>query len=50
VTEVRLWPARCHDFGRRFTGLSVIEQSKEVHISFFVCGATAQLGPRPPRC
>ena len=36
MSEVRLWPACCHDFGRRFTGLSVIRQSKEVQISFFV--------------
>jgi hypothetical protein len=36
VTEVRFWPARCHDFGCRFAGLSVIGQSKEVQISFCV--------------
>jgi len=36
VIGVSLWAARCHDFGRRFTSLSVIGQGNDVQISLCV--------------
>jgi hypothetical protein len=45
VTEERFWPARCHDFGLRFTSLSVSGQSKDVQISFLYGEQQLNSGP-----